>query len=212
MLEIIERLTSVKATLTKDVAKVEASLDFYSNQVDALTSTLAELNADLELTRQANLVLSNLVSTRISTVKGSIERIINEGLALIFDEVITIEIQEAVKRNKTEFSMVIKKDEFEGGSESFGGGVLSVIAFLLKVVTNLLTKKAKLQVYDESLTFVSAHYQVRLGQFIKKLCKDLDYTIVLVSHQPLLSEQADLRYTTNKVNGETVYQLITQGE
>ena len=205
---MLEKLAQAKKELTKEVAKQELAISVSKSKLEDINLKIEHIDSELELTKQANQVLSNLVSVRINTVKGSIESIINEGLALIFDEPITVEIQESVKRGKTEFAMVIKKQDFEGGSESFGGGVLSVIAFLLKVVTNLISKKARIQVYDESLTFVSVQYQERLGMFIRKLCDDLDYTIVLISHQPVLSSMAHMQYNTTKENNVTEYKLI----
>jgi DNA repair ATPase RecN len=207
---MLERLAEQKALLTKEVGELNASISFYTKTLEDINSSLTELLEDLDVTKKANAVLSGLVSTRIVSVKDKIEKIINEGLSIIFDDAITIEINESVKRSKTEFSMNIKSGTFEGGQESFGGGVLSVIAFLLKVVTNLLARKAKLLVFDESLTFVSKEYQERLSVFIRKLCEDLDYTIVLISHQPLLSSMAHTRYLTVKEKGETKYKLIKE--
>lgn len=204
---MIKALESALSDVNKQLGSVESELNYNNKKILQLDKEIAELDKDLDITKQANQVLTNLVSVRIDSVKGSIEKIINEGLSIIFDEPITIAINQGVKRGKTEFSMSIQKYGFEGTQESFGGGVLSVIAFLLKVVTNLLSNKAKIQVFDESLTFVSVEYQERLSVFIRKLCEDLGYTIVLVSHQPVLSSMAHIKYKVSKNEQQTIYKL-----
>lgn len=72
--------------------------------------------------------------------------------------------------------------------------MITIISFLFKVVINLVHKNERFFVFDESLNFVSRHYQEPLSAFIKAICDELDITIVLVTHQPLLADKADMIY------------------
>lgn len=159
---------------------------------------------------EASRVLTTVVGERTNTLKSKIEGIVNDGLNSIFSEDnVRIQITSSIKRNKTEYSIKILQDGLEGSVESFGGGVLAVIAFTLRVVMIVITGRDRNLFLDESLTYVSEQYQNRLSEFISKICKTLKFNIILISHQPKLSSSATRVYEAYRDNDNTAFKDIT---
>ena len=192
--ELKEVLAKCQGTLTS----LTAQRDYAIKDISAKRREQAQREHRQALMQEVNAFFSGVIEHQVSEVKAQIEELVNSGLATIFEYPISIRIDSAYKNNKTVFNIVIAKDELEGAQEAHGGGVLAIIAFLFRVVVNAVTGKAKFMMFDESLTYVSAKYQEPLSAFIAKLCEDLGYTIVLISHQPLLNTYAHRAYNVER--------------
>lgn len=186
-----DRLNHYQTRLTQ----VRARVDILNQELDSLHKRKQATEESLAILEQVNLFLASAVKDKINSTKHQLESLVNQGLQYIFNEDIRIEIASDFKNNKTIFSLKVLKGNLNSGrTEDFGGGVLAVIAFLLKVSATLITKTERLLVFDESLTFVSAEYQEALSQFIHQICQQLGFTIILIAHQPLLAKHADTIY------------------
>lgn len=198
--------------LTKQCIYMQGLVDSSKQNLNNTLSRSKQLEQDLDLMNIVNTYFSDQIKQKIQTAQHQIEDIINQGLSFIYrDDSIKVTVSTEVKSNKLNFIVNVSDPKVTSSNleETFGGGVLATIAFLLKVITNVLYKNEKFMIFDESLTFVSKHYQENLSAFIKKLCQDLDLTLVLISHQPLLHSQADIVYEAYKDNNETKFNRIT---
>lgn len=197
-----DRLNHYQTQLTQHRARVE----ILTQELDSLRKRKQSTEESLAILEQVNLFLASAVKDKINSTKHQLESLVNHGLQYIFNEDIRIEIASDFKNNKTIFSLrVLKGNLNTGRTEDFGGGVLAVIAFLLKVSATLITKTERLLVFDESLTFVSAEYQEALSQFIHQICQQLDFTIILIAHQPLLAKHADTIYQVQGTPHEGIH-------
>lgn len=185
--------------LADRVRVAEVELKQFRATIDRLTSEIKELQSESDLLEEVNKFFATQIDEKISNTKYQIEALVNQGLQYIFGESIKIRIDSAFKNNKTMFSLKIVKDNVnEGVAESFGGGVLAVVACLLKISSILITKKERLLVMDESLTYVSIEFQEKLSQFLSKICEQMNFEIILITHQPKMASYANNIY---KVQG-----------
>lgn len=204
---------SILEKLEKQVSYLQGKKDLTQIDMNNLLSKSKQMTDDIEVLNEVNKFFTDGIDSKIRKVKHQIEDIINQGLTYIYkDDSIKVNVDTVFKNNKTQFTIAIKDSKVESTNleDSFGGGVLATVAFLFKVVVNILSKNEKFMVFDESLTFVSKHYQENLSSFIKKLCQDLDMTIVLVSHQPLLHSQADIVYEAQKEGNATNFKIMDE--
>jgi len=195
-------------TVNKKIVQLEAKQEVIRADI-AKSDTLSDnIGKELIILEQANNFFSDQVNKKVSKIKGKIETLVNSGLSAIFEDSLKLVIESSVKYSKTTFKLQIENNGVLGMEETHGGGVLSVVAFILRIVITLLTDKRKFLVFDESLSMVSIGYQDRLSQFIRKLCDDLGFTVLLISHQPALSEYASIKYEVRKAGNQTKLKRI----
>lgn len=185
------------------ISSLRAKLDVLQSDVDKSNIKIDSISKDILLLDQVNSFFSKQVDVKIGKIKVKIETLVNSGLSSIFDDSLKLVIDSSVKYSKTTFKLQVSHNGVIGMEKSHGGGVLSVVAFILRIVVTLLTDKRKFLIFDESLSMVSIGYQEKLSQFIRKLCDDLGFTILLVSHQPVLGDCANVKYEVVKKGNYT---------
>lgn len=187
----------------RDMAKVECNKILQDSE---------GMKLELEVLDETNKFFVDALNQKIDEVKHKVEEIINQGLAYVYhSEEVKISISTTFKNNKTQFIITLKDGDIESSKlkESFGGGLIAIISFLFKVVINIIYKNEKFMIFDETLNFVSRHYQEPLSHFIKQLCEKMDVTIVLITHQPLIADKADSVYEAYcTTNGSTKFKHI----
>lgn len=148
-----------------------------------------------------------------------LEDLVNSALIqTIPDQNFQFAINSAIRRGTTSYTWSITKDGVEGNINSFGGGAFAIVAFMLKVISQLISRRYPLLVLDESLNFISAEYQPTTSLFLKEMAKQFNCTIILVSHQPAFSEEADCHYrlamnhSSNESMVRTIKALPTEKE
>ena len=164
-------------------------------QINHAVSTLAHLDKEQHLLEKVNEFFTTQISTKIDDVKNKLESLVNQGLSFIFSDYdIKISIVANHKNNKTQFSLDIIQGKTIGRQDMYGGGVLAIIALLLKLSCIVITGTARFVIFDESLAFVSIEYQERVSLFLKELARELGFEIILIAHQPRLSTHANTIY------------------
>ena len=201
-------MQNIIAQFNKTYDRVQAKKEVLNGMVDEKSKRLAELEYEAKLARDCSMILTKIVGERTETLKSKIEGIVNEGLKAVFDDDIHIKILSAVKRNKTEYHIDIVHNGIVGTQESFGGGVLAIISLCLRVIAIIICGRDRILFLDESLAFVSEAYQPKLSFFISKLCKNLEFNIVLISHQPKMSMYADKIYEAYQGKQGTEFKKI----
>lgn len=92
--------------------------------------------------------------------------------------------------------------------DSFGGGPVNVIAFLLRVIMVKRFKLAKFLALDESFNNVSSDYLPLVSEMLQKLCREHGFTILAVTHQPVLAGAADRVY---RITDEEKPRIVLEG-
>lgn len=181
-----------------------ASINHLSNLIktnELKYKTMLETKKELDIVIQffEKVIDMNTKSTRIF-----IESLVNDGIEYVIgDNSVSICIESSIKNNKVQYTIKIidNKNSIDGGTESFGGGILAIISFIFRIVIMHISKMFPLIVIDENLTFVSHHYQERLSQFIKHISSQFNINVLMISHQDKLDIYADKIYVMKKHNG-----------
>lgn len=149
-------------------------------------------------------ILFMLRTSKINDKRDKIVSMINIGCQDIFErnyelKIVSNDEMEESNLKEIKYHIILFKNDIEVARnekllQSSGGGVLSVISVLIKIIINLIYSKEKFFIFDESMTQVSEMYQPRLSAFIKKLCDTQGITLVLITHMPTLAEYADYIY------------------
>lgn len=140
---------------------------------------------------------------------GKIESIVSGGLKLVFEDPtlsFVVERKEGARGNS--YRLYVKNRELMSNPmDSFGGGVVNVVAFLLRVIMIKRFKLAKFLVVDESFNNVSGEYLPKVSAMMKQLTAEHGYTILAITHQPILTAAADAVYRVSTDEARLVPQL-----
>lgn len=200
------RLSGLIASAEKadTIAKHEVSM--IQGNVSTLAAEQKSLRESVELLRMASVILQKLVDDIAVANIRKVEELVNAALYSIFnDQSISFNINQSVKRGQVLYQLSVSQNGAEGGVNSFGGGVMSVIAVVLKAVILILSKRYPLLVFDESLAFVSAEYREAVSKFLCDLTKPspngLGLPVLMVTHDPEYSSHADQVYQAHSIEG-----------
>jgi len=161
-------------------------------QIDELKKTNAELVAQKELLAEISSYLNSYIQITNKGTEDELTTLVNEALLTIFDDQsISIRLDKKVIGFKVFYQIMVLEDGIEGSVDSYGGGILAVIAVILKIIFLVKTQSYPILFLDESLGFVSEQYQAKLSAFLKAFSHKMGITILLVSHQVTMMTYAD---------------------
>lgn len=190
------------------------------NRVAALEAKKAEraqILKDLEretklLTEESDLLTKTEqtllhISTRLlGQSTKTIDKLVSAGLRLVFDDQ---NLEFRTLTDKSRGKTAIKFQLLDDGRatpimDSYGGGVLVTAGVLLRVVTITTLGMKRVLFLDETLSHLSENYVDNASRLLRKLCDELDFDIIMVTHQPEFAAHANVRYKADRKAGTTV--------
>ena len=125
--------------------------------------------------------------------------VFTNGLQLVFGPNVSCVLEKKEGARGTSYRIKIKEMKEDGEviddpMDAFGGGVVNLTAFLLRVLLLHRFKLAKLLVLDESFNNVSRVHLPGVSLLLKSLAEDYGFTILAITHQPELTTHADHAY------------------
>lgn len=207
-----EAFPAIRAQLFADYDKYAKQQNILDHSVatlqadlDKMAETQAKLKAHVENLKLAATVLQELVDAVSQRNLMRTEELVNSALATIFpDQEIRFRILSEIKRNTVQYRVAIIQDGHEGTINSYGGGPVSVIALVLKLLFNVLAKRYPFLAFDESLSFLSEKYIDNASAFIKEMSDEFKMPILFVTHQPKLAAASDQTYEASPGGLRTV--------
>ena len=205
--------------LTERCAAADEKLVGIIARRDALGGQLVEKKARMtELAdRKAHLVKCiNTLDVLIQTISGKgigrIEKIVTNGLQLVFGTDISCILEKNEGKRGTTYKIQIQVETPEGPViddpfESFGGGVVNITAFLLRALLLQRFKLAKLLVLDESFNNVSELHLPKVSELLRSLADDYGFDILAITHQPTLALEAHQTYQVSEFGPITLRRL-----
>lgn len=197
------------AALASRIGTVRSTVDRLNQQLDYESSTIVRIGRQIKELEdeKAQLVKAvGLIDRCIQIISangiGKIESIVSDGLRRVFnDPTLTLVVEKKSQARGNVYRLLVQKDGGEpyDPMNSYGGGVVNVIALLLRLILIKRFKLAKLIVLDEQFNNVSTDYLPTVSALLKTLTDKHGYTILAVTHQPILADAAD-----------SVYQVIVE--
>lgn len=179
--------------------------DSFTNTINNSEAKIKVIGEDLLILGEVKKLLIKLKNSKMIDKKDFILNTINTALSDVFlDQNIKIDIvasntnQEASKLN-IKYDVVLFQNNLEMARNekmlnNNGGGVLSFISILFKILVGYIYSRNKFYIFDESIAEVSELYRPRMAQFFQKFCSVHGFTIVLITQTSDIAEFADLTY------------------
>lgn len=195
--------------LDKEVAVLERLRADREAEVKKLEAEVEKLTEEVDLLDKVEQVLQTVSSKVLGQSTATIDKLVSAGLKIVFDDQ-QLAFQTTVDKFRGKTS--IKFELYENGQtaplmESYGGGVLVLVGVLLRVVTIIVLGQRRILLLDESLAHLSDQYHANASALLKKLCKELGFTIIMVTHQEGFVQHADRHYVAKKTSAGTVFEL-----
>jgi DNA repair ATPase RecN len=207
-------LSNKLPTLRSNLETIAKRLEYESQQVARAKNKLEAVEKDKTLLVKAVGVIDKCIQIISANGIGKIESIVTAGLRLVFKDEswkFVVEKKETARGNS--YRLIPYHGETKGPAmDTFGGGVVNVITFLLRLIMVRRFKLAKFMAIDESMNNVSLAYLPRVSEMLKKLCKDHGFDILAITHQPILAQAADTAYQAGIVDGNPTIRRMDPAE
>lgn len=201
--------------LTEDAAKLLGRRDAAQDSLDAARAASSTLAERVDLLDLVSVLIRTLIDAEITEGVKAIETLQTEGVRAVFDDQeIRVRADVEVQRGKVNVSLVTVQtkengDVIEGMSlEGFGGAVSTVQSVLLRLALIFRRGLRPVLFLDESLPAFDERYVLNMAAFLKTLCARMGVDILLVTHNPVLVEQADRAYRIRREQGHSSFHKI----
>ena len=200
---MIEIYSKIRDKALNIKAKKELSTKNLLNVQHTLDNKLKELKDVKEnrLIQEASIkVINNIIELMSKENIKAIVDIATYSLQTIFvdkDYSLELEIRELRNKNTCELYLIDSTDKdniIKSKIEDTGGGVQTVVSFVLQVFYILYYNLNRILFLDESLSAVSQEYIPSLMTFIKSLSEQRGFTFLCVMHDNRFFEYADKIY------------------
>ncbi|NDB58140.1 hypothetical protein EB001_06820 [bacterium] len=183
--------------------------------ITKLEEQIVSLDKELVLKQEANVLLDRISEDEVSKGIDTYVALLDEGLKAIFPEQ-EVGLKAEVDKLRGKISVRLKttfkgSDGLEIESESmdaFGGAVATIQSLLLRVALILKRELRPLLILDETFAPVDENRVRLLVEFLKVLCDRLGMDILCVSHNPILTENADIAYRIKPTANGAVFEKI----
>jgi DNA repair exonuclease SbcCD ATPase subunit len=185
------------AQVSTVVGQINQQLEYEESSIHRLTERIKTLESEKVLLVKAVGLIDRCIQVISANGIGKIESIVSDGLRRVFDDpTLTLVVEKKSLARGNAYSLLVQKDGGEpyDPMKSYGGGVVNVIGLLLRLILIKRFKLAKLIVLDEQFNNVSAEYLPTVSALLKTLTDKHGYTILAVTHQPILADAADSIY------------------
>lgn len=206
------------AQLAQSVRRTKTTLDQKTGEARALAANgqsvkaeIIKLTNDTVMYSQIAGILNTIGDARQEDAQRRIEGIVTLGLQTIFEENLSFHLVSTTKAKAVNVDFIVRTTLEDGTQidtpvmDARGGGLVTVISFLLRLVVKLLAAPDKEHILflDESFSHLSEEYEPRLAEFLREVVDKTKVQIVLVTHSSAYTDAADTVYRFKLVNGET---------
>ncbi len=164
---------------------------------------------ELKVSQDALQFLEDLANSRRNSMKGKIEAVITEALALVYGPEYSVELIYDIKNNRSFLDIELTKQTANGeirrNMSGFGGGVSDCISVPLRLLVLLGSKQTgRICILDECYKHVDPERIEFVSKFIQEIAKKLSVQIIICSHHSAMKDSADVVYEISDNNGESV--------
>lgn len=223
MHQALQDLSNRFLAVDSDLRKYDNELSRTEGNRDAVQASLLTSETQLDSTKasqalleQVTEVLRALAELKREEMRLKVENLVTYGLRSVFKEHLTFKIVsgERAKQSTMELKVVSIVNEVEVETDivnAHGGGLVQVIALLLRIVILLFARPApaRVLILDESLAHLSREYLEPAAELLGSLSNKLGLQILMVTHSPEFEDAADRIYSFSKSSsGMTTATLV----
>ena len=186
----------------------------YFNRQKSVSDELVSLTTNTLLLEKVSSLFKHLLDTLLEEKKKEIEQLVTFGLKTVFvdqDLKFNMEIEHKYNTIHTSFKTEVVGVTNGDVLENFGGGIVNVESFLLRVVTLFQTKLHPFLILDENFQMLMGDdYLDNCSQLIKQMCEELGLTIFAITQKEQLINNADKAYRAGSDNNKFYLTEITK--
>jgi len=182
-----------------------------------------DLEKDIVVLNESLKVVKLSKHYKIESRKKFILDVINQALLIVFDSRYKIDIvaeEKSTNKFNIKYKLVLYKDGKDVSSnnelyETSGGGILTIISFILKILLGYINSKNKFFILDEVFSQISKEYRSGVAKLLRILSNKYGFTFLIISHDGLEQEDVDLVYLAKSVtckDGFNKLELIKEYE
>ena len=154
------------------------------------------IKKNIELHKTAYSQLEKIIEESNRKYINKIEKLLNKAIKTIFyDEDYAIKV--IVDNKKLNFMLLDMNNKDDNNEplevdidDACGGGIITVIGFVLQLFIIEILKLNKTIFVDEGFMALSETYRPLFYDFINEFCKNTNMKILLISHDELVREKA----------------------
>lgn len=185
-----DQLKNLRTTLNERVGwrnRTEKSLEEIKDKI-------IKLEREIIFSEKAQMIIQVVAKETQQQLESHISNLVTMALATVFSDPYKFKIKFIEKRNKTECELLLERDgeEFDPMAAT-GGGIVDIVSFALRVALwNIARPRSRnVLILDEPFRFVSRDLQPKAASLLKRISKELELQIIMVSHSQDLIEEAD---------------------
>lgn len=188
---------------------LELEIKKVSQEIISYTALISEKEQRAVLLRMSEGVLQQIIDKVSGENFQKIEFLVNRALSCIFTDLnLIFKITSEVKRQTVLYSFQIEKDGIPGNINSLGGGIIVVVAVVLKLLFNIISQRFPLLVLDETLSFLAVSYIPAMSEFLKEVSREFNIPILMVTHQEEFASNSDTTYKIEIKDKKTVLEQV----
>lgn len=198
-------LTEVQSRVDRIEGRRDALLDHKKN----LEEEVQGLKDEQALLTKTSAVLKHLLDIMVKDEISKMAGLITYGLKTIFDDQDLSFLPVITKKGeKIHIELKTQNGEVEGEFGSFGGSVAVIESFLLRVLTVLKMKLARLMLLDETFGAVGSEYIPNTSKLISELSEKLGLDVLLVTHKKDFQQYAKHVYRVKESDKGLVMEKV----
>lgn len=190
--------------------KLSAKKTLLQNERRAKKKTLRYIRRDLIAHEKARILLTEVGKLAQQEIREKIESLLTLAIKTVFDRPLEFKLIFEEKRNHIEARPVVLEGENEYvPKDDMGGGILDIISFAFRLVLWQISNPRSRNIFilDEPFKFTGVLIE-RAGEMLKYLSKELNFQVLMVSHDDELIGICDRVYRINHNGKESVVKLI----
>ncbi len=210
---------AVGFNMTQQCTSIDLSTK--KRQLDEAESQLMSYRTLQDIQAKSIEVMKELMDKMSQNHIAAVKHICSAALAQVFhDKSYDIDIVvDGTKASKTaDFFLLekledgtVKRTPFKDAQDpNIGGGILATVGMLFQVFYVFYNKCEPLVFMDEALSQLSNTYLTNLFDYLKVVCKEKNFKLVLIAQDPRIKELADKYYDVK--NGEVTLMTIMKEE
>lgn len=177
----------------------------------AVQAEVAELDRLVADYGEVVAVLASIGEERQVRLQQQVESLVTRGLRTIFGEELSFHLVQGSSGRVPSVDFMVRTTLSDGREvdtdlmSARGGGLVSVVSFLLRLVVLLLSRKGQggLLVLDETFAMLSREYVPLMAAFVRELVDKTGVKVLMVTHQEGFVEQADRAWAFELRDGWT---------
>lgn len=191
-------LNNIQQRVQRVQANFKSLVDSHANDLarfDELGEQISRIRHEQSVIEDTKLALDEVKKVLTKSSLEYCEKLATSAVRTIFS------LDAEVKYSSTDgkFYLVYGDGNTSDIAGDEGGGIKTVISFVFSLYLVIKSGCRRVLFFDEQFTQVSAEYFPMFIQFIKQICKELNFEVLLVTHDERIAiEDVDTAYFMEK--------------